>query len=80
MQSVLRWGLWLVSFVAFLGAGAIFTSSQSVQSLCRTSCWLNDLLFVLFGEAGGKIGLSIGWLMAAVILAILAYRMQTKPR
>jgi hypothetical protein len=78
MQSVLRWGLWVLSVIALLGAGVIFTSSQPVQSLCRTSCWFNDLLFVLFGELGGKIGLSVSWLAAAVILAALAYRIKTK--
>ena len=78
MQSVLRLGLWVLSVIALLGAGVIFTSSQPVQSLCRTSCWFNDLLFVLFGEVGGKIGLSIGWLTVAVILAALAYRIKTK--
>jgi len=80
MQSVLRWGLWIVSAIAFLGAGAIFTSSQPVQSLCRTNCWFNDFLFVLFGEIGGKIGLSICWLIAAITLMALAYRIRTKPR
>lgn len=79
MQGILKWGLWLVSFIALLGAGAILASPQPVRSLCRTSCWFNDLLFVLFGEGGGKLGLAMGWLGAAILLAVLAYRMRSKP-
>ena len=76
MRGILRWGFWVLAAIALLGAAGILASTQSVRSLCRTSCWLNDLLFVFLGNAGGKVGLAMVWLATSVVVGFCAYRLR----
>lgn len=55
----------------------ILVSDTPLRQLCRTDCWLNEILFVMFGETRGKQALAILWCLVATLLAALALRMST---
>ena len=48
-----------------IGGGTMVTSG-SVRLMCRTNCWINDLLFVAFGDQGGKLVLGALWICGAL--------------
>lgn len=77
--SIIRSGVIVLAITAVVGGTAILISDMPLRQLCRTDCWLNDLLFAMFGETRGKPALAILWCAAAVLLATLALRMR-KPQ
>lgn len=80
MRSSIIWGgVVVLAVIAVVGGTAILVSDTPLRQLCRTDCWLNDLLFAMFGETRGKQVLAILWYAVAVLLATLALRMR-KPQ
>lgn len=56
---------------AFVAGAGIWVTDIPLQNLCRRSCWINDLLFVFFGEEVGKVIYgSFGFIAGAALLLI----------
>lgn len=75
-SSIIQVGVVVLVVIAAVGGTAILVSDTPLRRLCRTDCWLNDLLFGMFGELRGKQMLALLWYVAAVLLAILALRIR----
>jgi hypothetical protein len=63
-----------------IGTG-VLTTDRSLTSLCQKGCWLNSLLFAMFGETMGKVTLASIWYgLAALALStgIRIWRRSTK--
>jgi hypothetical protein len=56
--------------VAFGGGLAIALSPQPLMGLCRNSCWINSLLFAMFGDEQGKRALGFLWFSAGCAVSM----------
>jgi hypothetical protein len=61
----------LIFMMVGIGVG---TSSEPLQRMCRTSCWINDILFVSVGDDLGKIALGLLWFSAGSLILFLMWR------
>jgi hypothetical protein len=78
MNRILLIGAWVFPVLAVLAAINTLVTDRSARFLCRRSCWINELLYGLFGDDGAKIGLAIMYFTISVFGFFLAYRMQRK--
>jgi len=76
--AFLRAGIYAAALIGVLGGLSILGSDQPLRSICRTSCWLNDLLSIIFGERAGKLALSGLWFAASLWLVGLARKLSKK--
>ena len=49
----------------FIGAG-IWISEDSLRMMCRIDCWINEILYILFGEGTGKVILGLLWILGGI--------------
>ena len=71
-------------FSIITGAGVLVTD-EPLMHLCRRGCWINSLLYGVFGEFYGKAiyggaGLLIGLVLLISCLYIIVKNNQTKAR
>lgn len=74
MPRLIQIGIWLIALASLAGALVTLISDESILSQCSKSCWLNSLLFGLFGEVGARIGVALAWLAVAGFCALVASR------
>ena len=63
--------MWRVLSVVFGGMCCLvgvsyLSSTASLMTICRTSCWLNGLVLALFGEERGKIAFAAIWMICGL--------------
>lgn len=68
---LIRIGMWLFALVTLTGAVATLVSSEPILTQCSKSCWLNSLLFTLFGDTGARIGVALVWGSVAALFIFL---------
>lgn len=76
--AFLRIGIYAAALIGMLGGLSVLVSDQPLRSICRTSCWLNDLLSIIFGERAGKLALSGLWFAASLWLVWVARKLGRK--
>jgi hypothetical protein len=74
MPRILIAGAVILAVFAALAGVSSLASEVSALYQCRKSCWLNGVLFALFGEAGARYALAALWFVMAGLFAWLAYR------
>jgi hypothetical protein len=60
--------------VGMLVGTGVLATDRSLMSLCQKGCWLNSLLFAMFGEALGKVAFASIWYGLAALACIVAIR------
>jgi hypothetical protein len=63
----LAFGLIIALILMMVGVG-VAVSTEPLQRICRTSCWINDILFVALGDRGGKLALGLVWFSAGLLV------------
>lgn len=68
----------IFAVICILVGGGILVSEESLRLMCRTSCWLNELLFAAFGDRGGKLVLGSLWLAGGAWFMYQALRQRKR--
>jgi hypothetical protein len=71
---ILKAAAWILGVISLLAALNAIVSKVSVRHQCRKSCWINELLYALFDEEGGRLALACIWLCAGLIFFLLGSR------
>jgi hypothetical protein len=67
------------SICLMVGIG-FMVATTPLTSMCRTSCWLNEFLFALVGDKGGKIALGLIWVAGGVWFLWQGIRIKRKKK
>jgi hypothetical protein len=68
----------VLAAIGFMVGTGVLVTDEPLRSLCQRECWLNDLLYALLGEQGGKTALAVIWYLAAGLILALAIRLRAK--
>ena len=66
MNRILKVGMLVLAGICLLASIATLASDSPVSRQCRTQCWLNELLHLLFGEGGARYVLATLWLTIGI--------------
>lgn len=64
--------------IGLLVGTGVLASDKSLLSLCQKGCWLNSILYALFGERGGKLAFATVWYLSAALVFFLALNIRKK--
>jgi hypothetical protein len=79
MPLIFKIGAWvLAAFSIIAGLAVLASDVPLLQQDCRRMCPINALLFVLFGERGGRVALAAIWFAAAVLALWIVYSPRTR--